>query len=72
MQTNGTGWRETILKALMLGVSMALIAGPGAFAAEFHVAPDGNDANPGTADKPFATIAKARDAFEATKSCLIS
>ena len=31
-------------------------------AAEFHVAPTGNDANPGTAAKPFATIMKARDA----------
>jgi hypothetical protein len=34
-------------------------------AAEFHVAQTGNDANPGTAAKPFATIAKARDAARA-------
>ena len=31
-------------------------------AAGFHVAPNGDDNNPGTADKPFATIEKARDA----------
>src|SRR5258706_3100424 len=30
--------------------------------ADFFVAADGNDANPGTADKPFATLARARDA----------
>ena len=31
-------------------------------AAEFHVAPGGNDANPGTKAKPFATLERARDA----------
>jgi alpha-galactosidase len=30
--------------------------------ADFHVAPDGRDANPGTAAAPFATLARARDA----------
>jgi len=30
--------------------------------AEFYVAPDGKDANPGTAAAPFATLARARDA----------
>ena len=30
--------------------------------AEFHVALDGNDANPGSEEKPFATVAKAREA----------
>ena len=29
---------------------------------DFHVAPTGNDKNPGTAEKPFATLEKARDA----------
>lgn len=32
------------------------------FAAEFHVATDGNDSNPGTEAKPFASLQKARDA----------
>ncbi len=33
---------------------------------EFHVAANGDDANPGTADKPFATIERARDVIRAT------
>jgi hypothetical protein len=33
-----------------------------ALANDFHVAPTGNDANPGTAEKPFATLQRARDA----------
>jgi len=32
------------------------------FAAEFYVSPDGSDANPGTKDKPFGTLSRARDA----------
>ncbi|MBR0191498.1 MAG: right-handed parallel beta-helix repeat-containing protein [Thermoguttaceae bacterium] len=32
------------------------------FAAEFHVAPAGSDENAGTAQAPFATVGKARDA----------
>lgn len=35
-------------------------------AAEFHVAPTGNDTNPGSADKPFATLEKACAAARAT------
>ena len=30
--------------------------------ADFNVAPDGKDTNPGTAEKPFATLARAREA----------
>jgi len=30
--------------------------------ADFYVAPDGKDTNPGTAAEPFATVARARDA----------
>ena len=35
---------------------------------EFFVAPNGNDANPGTTAKPFATLVKARDAARAAKA----
>jgi len=38
------------------------------FAVEYFVAPPGNDANPGTRDKPFATLEKARDAIRALKA----
>jgi len=31
-------------------------------ASDFFVAPTGNDANPGTAARPFATLERARDA----------
>lgn len=31
------------------------------FAAEFYIAPDGSDANPGTRSRPFATPERARD-----------
>ncbi|MCY3017423.1 MAG: hypothetical protein NTW87_00110, partial [Planctomycetota bacterium] len=33
--------------------------------ADFHVAPGGRDTHPGTADEPFATVAKARAAVRA-------
>ena len=33
--------------------------------ATFHVAPNGNDANPGTQEKPFATLEKAKRAVRA-------
>jgi hypothetical protein len=34
-------------------------------AADFTIAPNGNDANPGTEAKPFATLTRARDAIRA-------
>ncbi len=42
----------------------AVLAGPLAAlnAADFHVAPNGSDANPGTEAKPFATLERTRDA----------
>lgn len=46
---------------LCLCSALLLAAGP-AISAEFHVAPGGTDANPGTAEKPFATLEAARDA----------
>ncbi len=36
-------------------------------AADYYVAPDGNDTHPGTADQPFATLARARDAIRVLK-----
>jgi hypothetical protein len=34
----------------------------------FHVATGGDDANPGTRERPFATVARVRDAVRALKS----
>ena len=44
--------------AIILLVALAV----GADAAAFSVALNGDDANPGTADRPFASLQKARDA----------
>jgi hypothetical protein len=38
------------------------------FAASVYVAPDGNDANDGSQQKPFATLSKARDAVRKIKA----
>ena len=53
-----------LLSTLLAATAMA----GSALAADFHVAPNGSDANPGTAKKPFATIAKARDAARESRS----
>jgi hypothetical protein len=42
-----------------------------ALAADFHVSPAGNDANSGTADKPFLTLERARDAARAEKGSTV-
>jgi len=48
-------------RALVLACLLAALAIPSAHA-DYHVAPNGNDANPGTAAKPFATLPLARAA----------
>ncbi|MFA6563212.1 MAG: right-handed parallel beta-helix repeat-containing protein [Verrucomicrobiia bacterium] len=52
---------RTLLIALLLALPATLIA------AEFHVAPNGSDTNPGTSAKPFATLERARDAARQSK-----
>ena len=52
---------------LAMGLAAGLWAGA-ALGAEFHISPAGSDTNPGTKDKPFATLAKARDAVRAAKA----
>ena len=53
--------RTFLASVLLLIVSSPSFAGAPA-AVDFSVAPSGSDASPGTREKPFATIAKARDA----------
>jgi hypothetical protein len=53
---------RTILAAMML------LTTPIASAVDFYVSPTGDDANPGTAAEPFASLARARDAVRALKS----
>ena len=54
--------------AIVCRLAVALMFAGVINAAEFHVAPTGSDANPGTADKPLATLEKARDAVRASKA----
>ncbi|MFH0983714.1 MAG: right-handed parallel beta-helix repeat-containing protein [Planctomycetota bacterium] len=52
---------------LMGLVVLANLAGGAEMTGDFYVAPDGNDASPGTKDKPFATLERARDAVRTLK-----
>ncbi len=53
--------RSMLALLVLLSVSMAS-------AAEFHMAPAGNDGNPGTQAAPLATLKGARDAIRALKA----
>lgn len=57
---------HALLRLFILGLSCQFVYA--AQAAEFHVAPGGSDANPGTKAKPFATLEAARNAIRAVKS----
>ncbi len=52
---------------LLVLVSAILCLAPLLSAADYYVAPDGNDSHPGTAERPFATLARARDAIREQK-----
>lgn len=49
-------------RAISLLALLGLLSGPLGFAADFHVSPTGNDTNPGSESKPFASLERARDA----------
>ena len=54
---------------IRLGLSVVVLVSFSvpSFALQFTVAPDGHDANPGTKDRPFATLTRARDAVRRMK-----
>jgi hypothetical protein len=57
------------MMALKAGVVMVLMAmAASADAAAFYVALDGSDAGPGTAQHPFATLDRARDAVRQARA----
>jgi hypothetical protein len=58
--------KEPAMKTIF--TALLLLAASVASAADFHVAPGGNDANPGTAEKPLASLSGARDAIRALKA----
>lgn len=47
--------------ALMVGCAVLAVAGHGFGATQYYVAVNGNDANPGTEARPWATLGRARD-----------
>ena len=56
------------MKPIRLLAVLALLGLSAVEAVEFHVAPSGNDANPGTRQAPFASLARARDAIRSLKA----
>lgn len=55
--------KTTTLKHLRTPATLLLLVAPAALqAVEFHVGPGGADAETGTRERPFATVARARDA----------
>ena len=61
-------WNTRITRIL---VGSLVLAASSIQAAEFHVAPDGNDTNPGTKARPFATIQAAVNKLQPGDTCLI-
>ena len=60
-----------LMNKFLKNAVVLLLAGllsPALIAADFFVAVNGNDANPGTADKPFASLERARDAVRQMKT----
>jgi hypothetical protein len=57
-----------VLTRTLAVAALALASATEKTAAEFHVAPSGNDAGSGTAAQPFATLERARDAVRSLKS----
>jgi len=53
---------NAISATIAMMISLGVHAPDGARAAQVFVAPNGNDANPGTLDKPFASLQRAQQA----------
>lgn len=60
-----TQWFELVAAAILV---VAVHASSPAAPVEYYVAPNGNDANPGTPNKPFKTLERARDAIRKLKT----
>jgi len=54
-----------MLRLAMAQCAVVVLLGGAASAADLFVAPDGSDVHPGTRDRPFATLERARDAVRA-------
>ena len=58
---------EASIIPMLRNCILLLLASGSLFAADFHVATNGDDKNPGTQEKPFVTLERARDAIRALK-----
>ncbi|MFF3503357.1 hypothetical protein [Streptomyces sp. NPDC003247] len=60
----------TVLPAALVlpATASASTAAPAAIQATYYVAPDGDDANPGTLTQPFRTLQHARDVVRTVNS----
>ncbi|NLY01297.1 MAG: right-handed parallel beta-helix repeat-containing protein [Rhodopirellula sp.] len=56
--------------AIFMTAALLGLASHAAAATTLYVAADGNDANPGTADRPFATLERARDEIRQRKAAV--
>ena len=59
--------RFTVTRTVLTAALALFLLSSTGFAREYFVAADGHDANPGTRDRPFATLLRARDAIRALK-----
>jgi hypothetical protein len=57
-----------VLTSIFTALHSILISFASAEAAEYFVSPDGNDSNPGTKDRPFATFARSQKAARQQKA----
>ena len=55
------------MNRIVLAATIVAMSSQAAIAAEFHIAPKGADTNPGTREKPLATLAAARDSIRKLK-----
>ena len=62
----GQFYVEEIVNTILSPISTAITSNTGALQYVYHVAVNGNDANPGTEELPFATIEHARDVIRTT------
>ena len=56
-----------VLIVLLVGQQAVAAKRSAADSATFYVAPDGDDSNPGSKERPFATLSRARDAVRKLK-----
>ncbi len=64
---DGERWIITI-PAVRCFCAVFLLSSTTAFAADFYIAPNGNDDNPGTYEEPFATVHRAQQAGRAART----